>query len=584
LSIKLAAKAEDLREKFLTLRTARDVAELLEVSYGRLTYHIYKIPEQERYKTFEITKKSGGVRPISAPTTALKILQRKLNQVLSEAYTGKPSVHGFLRKRSILSNARAHLNRKFILNVDLKNFFPTINFGRVRGMFMGIPYKLPEKAATVLAQICCFNNELPQGAPTSPIVSNMICSKMDSELQKLAKKHRCYYTRYADDLTFSTSTQYFPEALARFDSSEKLQVGLELEKIIIENGFQINSKKIRLRTKSQRQEVTGLTVNEFPNVRRNYIRQIRAMLHAWEKFGLSAAGEEYIRKYDLKHRNPLQKKPSFEKVLLGKIQFLINVRGKSGEKGKIYRRFAKKLKSLLPDPKKLNLDFIEEDHVPKPFIITEGKSDWKHLKAALAKLKKQEQYLDLDIAFDEFDYDKGNDKLLKECQILSRRKNSKPQIHIFDRDDKSKMKEICDNDKNYKAWGNNVFSFAIPIPDHRKATPEISIEFYYKDSEITQKDIEGRRLFRREEFHSRSGRHIKEEGLICPDIKKIEKSFGIIDNNVYDTKDNNVALSKADFARYILDGVEKFSFDVSEFSKIFDIIQKIIEQSRKGDN
>lgn len=154
------------------------------------------------------------------------------------------------------------------------------------------------------------------------MVSNMICAKMDSELQRLAKKHRCYYTRYADDLTFSTSARYFPEALSQFDSSGKLQIGLELEKTIRENGFEINPKKVKLRTKNQRQEITGLTVNEFPNVQRKYVRQIRAMLHAWGKYGLTATEEEYLGKYNLKHRNPLRKPSSFVNVLLGKIQYL----------------------------------------------------------------------------------------------------------------------------------------------------------------------------------------------------------------------------------------------------------------------
>lgn len=161
MSVSLKVEADELRNKFLALKTPRDVADLLEVSYGRLTYHIYKVPREDKYRTFEVPKKSGDVRRISAPVTAIKILQRKLNQVLHEVYTVKPSVHGFVRKKNILSNARAHQNSRYILNIDLKDFFPSINYGRVRGMFMGKPYNLPEKTATVLAQICCFENEIP---------------------------------------------------------------------------------------------------------------------------------------------------------------------------------------------------------------------------------------------------------------------------------------------------------------------------------------------------------------------------------------------------------------------------------------
>lgn len=571
-----------MREKFRTLKTAQDVADLLEVAYGRLTYHIYKVPEEERYRTFEIPKKAGGSRQISAPATALKILQRKLNQVLHEMYTVKPSVHGFVRKRSILSNAKAHQNSKYILNLDLKEFFPSINFGRIRGMFIGKPFQLSEKAATVLAQICSAGNELPQGAPTSPMVSNMICRKMDSELQQLVKKYRCHYTRYADDITFSTSTRDFPEALAQFDSSRNLQVGAELEKIIKDNGFEINPKKVRLRTKNQRQEVTGLTVNEFPNVQRKYIRQIRAMIHAWEKYGLSKAEEEYIRKYNVRHRNPLRKEPLFARVVLGKIEFLGKIRGK---KDKVYLRFAKKLKRLSPESVKLDLDVHPDTHVSKPVIITEGKSDWKHLKAALTKLKEQGKYLDLEIEFYEYETEKGDSKLLKECELLSGRKQQhEPQIHIFDRDDKSIMEKVCDPNKEYKVWGNNVFSFAIPVPDHRKDTPDLSIEFFYNDLEIKQKDKQGRRLFISNEFDPRSGRHMKENlNYIHP--KKIGKPITIIDSDVYNEKSENMALPKDDFARNILDGLEGFrNFDVSEFSKIFDVVQMVIQQNQKADN
>src|SRR5690606_8958560 len=131
---------------------------------------------------------------LSIPTESLKIIQQKLNQVLQLVYKPKLSTHGFVNNRSIVTNADAHIKKKkhrYILNVDIKDFFPSINFGRVRGMFMAPPYNQPEHVATVLAQICCSNNELPQGAPTSPIVSNMICAQMDSQLQQLAKPHRC---------------------------------------------------------------------------------------------------------------------------------------------------------------------------------------------------------------------------------------------------------------------------------------------------------------------------------------------------------------------------------------------------------
>lgn len=322
---------ESLREKFYSLKEPMDIADLLEISYSRLIYHIYLVQPERRYKTFSIPKKSGGLRQISTPITALKIIQRKLNQVLKSVYEIKPSVHGFVSGKNIVTNAQAHAKKRYVLNIDLKDFFPSVNFGRVRGMFMSIPYGLHPDVATVLAQICCHKNYLPQGAPTSPIITNMICAKMDSQLQRLAKNCKATYTRYADDITVSTTLPKFPRDLAYLVSEEdreKLIIGNTLLNIISENGFELNAGKVRLQTRGNHQEVTGLTTNIFPNVDRIYIRQIRAMLHAWSKFGLEAAENEYLNKYESKNRLPKKEKPKFKQVIRGKIEFIGMVKGK----------------------------------------------------------------------------------------------------------------------------------------------------------------------------------------------------------------------------------------------------------------
>jgi len=343
MSLTLLTSPEELREKFISMRTAQDVADLLDIDLQCLIYHLYILPDYKRYVTFEIPKKSGGMRTISAPATALKIIQQKLNQVLQHVYQQKPSVHGFTLERSILTNAEMHSKRRYIFNVDLKEFFPSINFGRVRGLFIFPPYNRDSAVATILAQICCFNNGLPQGAPTSPIISNMICSRMDRELQDVAKQHQCNYTRYADDITFSTYVRDFPSALARIASSGQVEVGTDLESIINNNGFDINPNKVRLKTRNQRQEVTGLTTNQFPNVRRKYVRQIRAMLHAWEKFGLEAAEQEYLKRYNKKHRGHFKQAPLFKQVVKGKVEFLGMIRGKDNV---IYLRLRGQLERL----------------------------------------------------------------------------------------------------------------------------------------------------------------------------------------------------------------------------------------------
>lgn len=323
----LARDETELKQRFLTLLSFGDVARLLEVTHHQLGYYTNA---GQKYETFEIPKKHGGKRQITAPLNALKIIQRKLNQVLQAVYVPTSAVHGFLTERGILSNAKRHVRSKYVLNLDLADFFPSITFPRVRGMFMAKPYRLPPNVATILARISCFNGVLPQGAPTSPIISNMICARMDSELKKLAWQHKCVYTRYADDMSFSTHRNVFPKSLAFFESNAEksdVVIGPLLEEVVLKNGFRINARKVRLQHYSKRQEVTGLITNTSPNVSRPYVRQIRAMLHAWRKYKIDGAGAEFFSKYDSKNRKDAPA-DLFRRVVKGKIDFLGLVKGK----------------------------------------------------------------------------------------------------------------------------------------------------------------------------------------------------------------------------------------------------------------
>ena len=337
---------ETLRNQFYDLQTPEDVAALLDIEYKQLQYLLYHTNHHQRYTTFIIPKASGEDRCITAPTRQLKALQRSLNNVFQDVYRVKPSVHGFVHKRSIRTNAEAHIGKRYILNIDIQNFFPAINFGRVRGLFMGPPYHRPPSVATVLAQLCCHANQLPQGAPTSPIVANMICAKLDSQLQHTAQTFRCYYTRYADDMTFSTNIATFPSALAIINALGQIEIGPTLTQVIRDNGFQINQQKVRLQQRRERQEVTGLTVNKFPNVNRSYIRQIRAMLYAWGKFGEAEAQREFLHRYDRKRRYTSSETPIFRFVVKGKIAFLGMIRGTHDP---LFLRFCRELKALAPE-------------------------------------------------------------------------------------------------------------------------------------------------------------------------------------------------------------------------------------------
>lgn len=260
------------KEQFLKLKTHLDIAKLFDISFNNFKKIFYQTSKPYQYKSIEILKKNGGVRTIHSPNKKIKSIQRQLSDILYEIYPVKPSAHGFIKNKSIVTNATQHLGKKFIFNIDLKDFFGSIHYGRIKNLFMSDPFRFNQSVAIILAHICCFDNKLPQGAPTSPILTNMICWKLDSQLQKLAKTHNCTYTRYVDDITFSfTCTKFrLPRNILYYVDSD-LIVGKHLNEIIEANGFKINFNKVRLTNPNMRMEVTGLTINEFPNVKRKYI-------------------------------------------------------------------------------------------------------------------------------------------------------------------------------------------------------------------------------------------------------------------------------------------------------------------------
>ena len=330
----LSSDPSTWRTQFFALTTVRDLAALLEVEYRLLVWVVFA-NRAAYYDRFEIPKRSGDKRQIVAPKGSLRILQSKLANILSEVYDRKPPVHGFTKTKSIVTNAQAHRRSNYVLNIDLNECFPTIHFGRVRGMFRGRPYDRPDPVATALAAICCIDDRLPQGAPTSPIVSNMLCGKLDSELLRLAAAYECTYTRYADDITISTRRRTFPDIIASIDPQDasSVIVGDLLRSVIERNGFSINSKKGRLQHRDRRQMVTGLIVNEKPNVPRRLVRQVRSMLHAWGRYGLPAAQSEFTTAWDHRPNTRRQPETSFVDVLGGRIAFIQQVRGADDRTG-----------------------------------------------------------------------------------------------------------------------------------------------------------------------------------------------------------------------------------------------------------
>lgn len=435
--------------KFNQLQTKDDFAKLLGLKSAKyINYLLYNVKTDNLYNSFTILKKNGGERVIHAPKKELKFLQKKLSNVLWECYLEsieskskdknfKTPVlsHAFEKGKSIITNSQMHRNKKYILNIDLKNFFDSFNFGRVRGFFIkDKDFTVSPEIATVIAQIACYQGKLPQGAPSSPIITNLITRILDYRIVKIAKKYRFTYSRYADDMTFSTNRELNSNKLR---ASKELDNFLtELEEVIISSGFEINPKKTRLSNNMQRQEVTGLVVNKKINVKREYIKNTRAMAFQLYKDGAFEIDKKpgtinqltgrfaFIFQID-QYNNYLLYRKSLIQNNLDAQKYLLGRNSSKKSESKYYWKYIfynKDLRKELFDNKKHNtynlptefysigkeqkktymslFNSREKEYKKflfykyffgndKPIIVTEGKTDPRYIKAALKKLYRK---------------------------------------------------------------------------------------------------------------------------------------------------------------------------------------------------
>ena len=267
---------------------------------------IYSLNHFSQYTSFIIPKASGGERTILIPPQPLKDLQKKfatiLNFCIQEIQQENPNYlicnHAFEIKKSILTNAQIHRNKKYVLNIDLSDFFGSIHYGRISNFFKADKYfKLNDKVAKTIAQLACFrdkNNKtfLPQGSPLSPIIASLIGNLLDARLVKISKEYKLTYSRYADDLTFS-SNKPIHEDLVRWNSENSIwEAGNRLRRVIEDSGFKINDKKTRLFSAKQRQTVTGIIVNKALNISEYYQKHNRAMLYSLFTSGKFSIGDK----------------------------------------------------------------------------------------------------------------------------------------------------------------------------------------------------------------------------------------------------------------------------------------------------
>lgn len=369
---------------------------------------LYDIRNKD-YRTKNITKKNGGIRVLNIPPSSAKTAQSKFNDILQKEYIPLKSVHGFVKvekdnPRNIISNASQHVQKRYVINVDIENFFDTINFGRVRGLFLSEPFNIKESISTKLAQLVTYDNKLPQGAPTSPIISNFICKKLDHELIKVAKEYFLTYSRYADDITFSTYKK-------NINSSIIID---KIDKVVNNNGFSINKAKTRVQNFNQTQIVTGLIVNQKINLSRKYIKQIRSILFSWYRDGLEKASNlhfDNFNKQESKYAN--NRNESFKNMLIGKINFLGQVKGKED---RLFIKFSHtyyllrdefSLSSKQGNFEVLNINNLIYADIIKIFtqiydtklILTEGITDITYLKNALKYFQKKGQFKKLKLRY-----------------------------------------------------------------------------------------------------------------------------------------------------------------------------------------
>src|SRR5690606_33499677 len=274
-------------------------------------------------------KKSGADRTIHAPVKGLKSILRSLNFVLQCVYEPHEAATGFVLEKSIVDNAKKHVGHHYVLNMDLKDFFHTFDRNRVKMGFIYEPFNLggdKEPLAFLLASLCTHPFEidgeektvLPQGSPTSPTLTNILCKKLDHRLNGLANRFGATYTRYADDITFSS-----PHNIYTNEGFNK-----ELKRIIEQDQkLVINPKKTRLQKAEHRQEATGLIVNDKVNVTRRHVKQIRVWLYYWEKYGYEKAEQIFKRDYLADKGHVKNMNAHLVNVLDGKLEFLKMVKG-----------------------------------------------------------------------------------------------------------------------------------------------------------------------------------------------------------------------------------------------------------------
>lgn len=410
---------------FLAIRSRRELAEWLRVSDAQLRFLLYGRQSKSRYTKVQIPKRNGGIREIEVPVPFLKGLQRKVASAVGAISRPTKIALGYVRGRSIVDHAALHAKRRWVVTADIENFFPSIHFGRVRGLFLAPPFEFPDEVATVLSQICCSENSIPQGAPTSPVLSNLICKSLGRALLEFSDPLKLTVSRYSDDICFSTNLRGLPQRLA-YKENGRFHPGEGLKLLLNKYGFALNERKFQVRHESERQMVTGLVVNAGAQMPRRWRREGRSICHLIQSVGDEAAAEAIFTW----RRKRVAKKPTSGRVILkGRTSFHAELDKKSG---KSYGS------ALLRSYPRLSESIVSTWNLAPIHLITEGKTDLRFIKCAYSRLRERGMFAGLNLEFSDRPASEsgfGGDSLHRFLREIVSYNVTKLTVGLFDYDD-----------------------------------------------------------------------------------------------------------------------------------------------------
>ncbi|MBO9882889.1 reverse transcriptase domain-containing protein [Xanthomonas sp. D-109] len=543
---------------FLAISNRSELATWLSVSERQLKFVVYALPIDCRYRKFKIAKKNGGTREISAPVEVLATMQRKIGSAIDSIRKRSLISNGFERGRSIYDHAKAHKGKSKIITVDIEDYFNSINFGRVRGIFLSSPFLFSPTVATLLAQICTDGKSLPQGAPSSPSIANLACVRLDRMLVEIASKARCSVSRYADDICFSTGLSEVPKFLAYEDDGSYLPSNV-LADIFKSNGFSINKDKFAVRSRNKAM-VTGLKFHGGIGMPRKWRRRLRSELQVCRKYGDEAAS--IISSWTF-GPNRVQLKSHGISSVAGKVGYLHWLDGKSGA-DKV-RRLAESYGQLAGIFGPL-MSFGEID------LLVEGMSDEILLNAALRNLQKKGMFEGLKFNFLELGK-KGGPELEKSVRLLvttGARRNL--TIALFDCDDNDVLTKVGlepANGINFRRLSDGIYVAALR-PAGWTQSDQYCIESLLRRDTFELSDISGRKLFLSSEFSDNGLHHSMNFYRTTPKKKTL-----VVDSEVYCVRTGaSMALSKIVFAQIVASGTgvaEDFYGFVETFKMLYEI-------------